>query len=289
MLLQLMMSGISQGSIYALVALGMTVLFRATSVVNFAHGELLMLGAFAVFVLTEMVQLSLPVGAILAVVIVFFIGMGVERLLMRPLERAPHLNWAMMTIAFSFLARGLARLVSGRDVLSLQPIFTSPPMEIGDAVLAFQDVAITLTTLVLVGLFFVLFAFTRFGKIAQAASEAPRGAVLVGINLPLFRGTMWGVSAALAAVAGILVAPISMVYPEMGEQTLVRGFAAMTIGGFGNFGGAVVGGLLLGLGEQLSGGYVSTTLIDIFAYLVIIVVLLVFPSGLFGRKETTRV
>jgi branched-chain amino acid transport system permease protein len=199
------------------------------------------------------------------------------------------MSTAMMTVAFSFLFKGLARYRYGGDVLSMPPVFSYPPIEVGGVVVTVQDVIIAGVTLGLVAVFLTTFRFSRFGRIAQAASQAPRGAVLVGINLPALHGAMWGISAALGAVAGILTAPISLIYPDMGGGVLMRAFAAMTLGGFGNFGGAVLGGLLVGIMEQLAGGYISSSLIDIFAYIVIVVVLLVFPSGLFGSKATVRV
>jgi branched-chain amino acid transport system permease protein len=289
LLLQLLLSGISQGSIYALVALGMTVLFRATTVVNFGHGEAFMFGAFVVYVLLNVVGLSYLPAALVAIVVMFAFGMAVERLLMRPLRGAAHMSLAMMTVALSYLLRGVVRMFWGREVLSMPPIFSTPPIEFGGLVVTTQDLLISGMTLALVAVFFVLLQFTRVGRIAQAASQSPRGAALVGINVPAFHAVMWGVAAVMAGVAGVLVAPISLLYPDMGAQELIRAFAAMTLGGFGSLGGAVAGGLLMGVIEQLAGFYIATSLIDVSAYIVIIVVLLCRPSGLFGQPEITRV
>lgn len=289
MLLQLILSGLAQGSIYALVALGMTVVFRATGVVNFAHGEFFMLGAFAVYVLVQIAGLPFAAAAPIAIVLLFFTGKLVERLLVRSIALSPHIILAMMTVAVSYLFRGLARVLWGREVLPMPPVFSLPPLEFGDLIVTSQDLIIGGVTLVLVAAFFVFFHRTKYGRIAQAASATPRGATLVGINVDRFSGNMWGVAAALGAVAGILVAPITLLYPDMGAQVLIRAFAAMTLGGFGNLGGAVLGGLLMGVLEQLAGGYISSALIDIFAYLVIIVVLLARPQGLLGRAEVQHV
>jgi len=135
----------------------------------------------------------------------------------------------------------------------------------------------------------VFFYFTRVGKIAQAASQNLRGAALVGINVPRFFSSMWGVAAVMGAVGGILVAPVTLLYPDMGAYTLIRAFAAMTLGGFGLLSGAIVGGLLMGVIEQFAGAYISTALIDIAAYLVIIIVLIFKPSGLLKGKDVSRV
>lgn len=289
MLLQLILSGLAQGSIYALVALGMTVVFRATGVVNFAHGEFFMLGAFAVYVLVQIAGLPFAAAAPIAILLLFFTGKVVERLLVRSIALSPHIILAMMTVAVSYLFRGLARVLWGREVLPMPPVFSLPPLQFGDLIVTSQDLIIGGITLLLVAAFFVFFHRTKYGRIAQAASATPRGATLVGINVDRFSGNMWGVAAALGAVAGILVAPITLLYPDMGAQVLIRAFAAMTLGGFGNLGGAVLGGLLMGVLEQLAGGYVSSALIDIFAYIVIIAVLLVRPQGLLGRAELQRV
>jgi branched-chain amino acid transport system permease protein len=289
MLLQLILSGISQGSIYALVALGMTVVYRATGVVNFAHGEFFMLGAFVVYVLIQVAGLPFYAAAPLAIIVMFYTGKAIERLLVRPIALSPHIIIAMMTVAISYLARGIARVFWGSEVLPMPAVFSMPPIEIGTLVFTSQDVIITAVTMLLVLGFFLFFHHTRFGRIAQAASASPRGAALVGINVDAFSGNMWGIAAALGAVAGILVAPVTLLYPDMGAQTLIRAFAAMTLGGFGNLGGAIAGGLAMGVLEQLAGGYVSTALIDVFAFMVIIAVLIIRPNGLFGRAEVVRV
>lgn len=289
MLLQLILSGIAQGSIYALVALGMTVVYRATTVVNFGHGELFMAGAFVLYVLLNVIQAPFLLAALFAIFLMFGLGMSMERVLIRPMGDAPHVALAMMTVAFSFLLRGIARAFYGREVLPMPAVFSYPPIEFAGLIITTQDLLITGVTLFFVLVFFIFFHMTNLGRIAQAASANPRGAALVGINVAAFHGSIWGVGAALGALAGILVAPITLLYPDMGAHILIRAFAAMTLGGFGSLVGAVVGGLLMGVMEQLAGGYISTALIDIFAFLVIIVVLLIRPAGLFGTREVQRV
>lgn len=283
------MSGIAQGSIYALVALGMTFLVRTTGVVNFAHGEFFMLGAFAAYVLIKIVGLPFAAAAPLAILILFFTGKLIERVLLRPIALSPHIILAMMTVAVSYLCIGIARAFWGREVLPMPPVFSFPPMEFGELIVTTQDLIITGITLLLVLAFFIFFQRSWFGRIAQAASASRRGATLVGIDVDAFSGNMWGVTAALGAVAGILVAPITLLYPDMGGHALIRAFAAMTLGGFGNLGGAIAGGIIMGLLEQLAGGYGATALIDISAYIVIIGVLILRPQGLFGRAEVVRV
>ncbi len=289
MLAQLVVSGIGQGAIYALVALGMTILFRVTTVVNFAHGELFMFSAFVIYLMLKVVDAPYVLAALTALVVLFVLGNVVERVLMRPIRHAPHMVLAMMTVALSYLLRGVVRMVWGGDVRSVPPMFTFDPVVLGNVVLAAQDIVTIGVTLLLVAGFFVLLQRSRFGKLAQAATDSARGAALIGLNVPAFHRTMWGVAAVVAAIAGILVAPVTLLYPDMGAQVLVRAFAAMTLGGFGNLAGAVAGGLLMGVLEQLAGFYLSTAMIDIASYIVIIGVLLCRPAGLFGRPEQVRV
>lgn len=289
MFAQLVVSGIGQGSIYALVALGMTILFRVTTIVNFAYGDMFMFSAFVIYLLLKVLGLSYLFAALGALLLLFLLGSLVERLLMRPILHAPHMVLAMMTVALSYMLRGVVRMVWGGDIRSLPPMFTFNPIMIGNVVLAAQDIVTIGATLLLVAVFFVLLQRSRLGKLAQAATDSPRGAALIGLNVPAFYRTMWGVASLMAAIAGILVAPVTMLYPDMGADVLIHAFAAMTLGGFGNLGGAVAGGLLMGVLEQLAGGYVNTGLIDITSYIVIIVVLLLRPAGLFGRVERVRV
>jgi len=270
--LQLALSGLAQGAIYALVALSMCVVYRATTVVNFGHGDLVMAGAFVVYLLAVLAGLPFLAGALAAVVLLFLLGLAIEIGLIERIKAGPHIGFALMCIAFGYVLRGIARGVWGREVLPMPRVFDFPPL-----------------ILVLLVLFFLLFYRSSAGRVMQAVCQSERGAALVGINVRAFHGVMWGAGAALGAAGGVLVAPITLLHPGLGAIFLIKGFAAMTLGGFGSLGGAVAGGLLLGVAEQLVGGYVSTKLIDITAYLVIILVLALRPSGLFGRAIAERV
>lgn len=288
MLAQLIVSGIAVGSVYALVALGMTVLFRSTTVVNFAHGEFFMLGAFGVLVALQLFGWGYVAALLFALVLLFIVGIAIERGLMRPLQHAPHISLAMMTVALSFLLRGVARFFYGREVIALPPLLEGEPVMLGDVVLLPQDILIVGFSFVIVLGFYWFFQKTRTGKVVQVASQTPRGASLVGIDVPRLRNVMWGVGAVMGAVAGILIAPSTLVYPDMGGHMLIRGFAAMTLGGFGSLSGAIVGGLVLGVLENVVGGYVSSAMVEITAYLVIILVLIARPQGLLGEWRQGR-
>ena len=289
MLAQLVVSGLAQGALYALIALAMTVIYRATTVVNFGHGDFVMMGAFVVYVLVVLLGLNFLLAAILSIFILFVFGMIVQGALIRPLAAGPHLALAMMAVAVGYALRGAARLIWGREVLPFPKVLPEGTWRPGGVIISYSDMLVTGAALATMTLLAGIFWLTPLGKTARAVFQSERGAALIGIDVAAFQRLMWGVGAAMAAIAGILIAPVTLLYPDLAAATLIRAFAAMTLGGFGSFGGAVVGGLILGLSELLVGAYVSSKLIDITAYLIIIGVLLIRPSGLFGRPVAVRV
>ncbi|HEX2480344.1 MAG TPA: branched-chain amino acid ABC transporter permease [Methylomirabilota bacterium] len=289
MLPQLVVSGLAQGVVYALVALSMTMVYRATTVVNFGHGDLVMGGAFVVYVLVVYARLPYVIGGLLALALLFGLGVGIHQGLMRRIMSGPHLAIAMMALAVGYALRGGARMLWGREVLPFPRIFPDRAWTLGDVVVTSDNLIVAGTVLGLMTVLFVLFNATRTGRLLRAVFQSQRGAALVGLNVDAVHRLMWGAGAALAALGGVLLAPITLLYPDMGVWVLVRGFAAMTLGGFGTLHGAVLGGLLLGVVELVLGAYVSTAFIDISAYVVVIVVLLLRPDGLFGRQLVVRV
>jgi branched-chain amino acid transport system permease protein len=180
-------------------------------------------------------------------------------------------------------------MVWGREVLPMPRVFDIEPIFFGDLVVTGDAIFIIGTVLILLFTLFALLAFTDLGKMIQAVYQNPRGARLIGLNVERFDDFSWGVGAALGAIGGILIAPVSLLHPDLGASFLIKGFAAMTLGGFGAPAGAVVGALLLGLAEQYAGAYIDSSLIEITAYLVIVLVLFVRPQGLFGRKAVVKV
>ncbi|HZM34841.1 MAG TPA: branched-chain amino acid ABC transporter permease [Burkholderiales bacterium] len=287
--LQLALSGLAQGAIYALVALSLCVVYRSTTVVNFGHGDLVMAGAFVVYVMVVLAGLPFLASAFAAVVLLFILGLCIEVGLIERIKAGPHIGFALMCIGFGYVLRGIARAGWGREVLPMPRVLDFLPLLMGDLVVTGDSLVIFAVVAVLLGAFFLLFYRSSAGRVMQAVCQSERGAGLVGINVRAFHGVMWGAGAALGAAGGVLVAPITLLHPNLGAIFLIKGFAAMTLGGFGSFGGAVAGGLILGVAEQLVGGYVSTKMIDITAYLVIILVLALRPNGLFGRAIAERV
>lgn len=289
MLAQLVVSGVAQGVLYALVALSMTMLYRATTVVNFGHGDLVMGGAFAVYVFVVYARLPYLAGALIALAVLFCVGLAIHQGLMRRIMTGPHLAIAMMALAVGYALRGGARMLWGREVLPFPRIFPDRAWTIGDVVVTSDNLIVSGTVLGLMAVLVVLFNVTRLGRLLQAVFQSQRGAALIGLNVNAVHAIVWGAAAGLAALGGVLLAPITLLYPDMGVWVLVRGFAAMTLGGFGSLPGAVLGGVILGVMELVLGAYVSTAFIDISAYVIVIAVLLLRPDGLFGRQVVVRV
>jgi len=288
-LAQLVVSGIAQGVLYALVALSMTMLYRATTVVNFGHGDLVMGGAFAVYVFVVYAKLPYLAGALIALALLFCVGLAIHQGLMRRIMTGPHLAIAMMALAVGYALRGGARMLWGREVLPFPRIFPDRAWSIGDVVVTSDNVIVSGTVLGLMAALLLVFNVTRVGRLLQAVFQSQRGAALIGLNVDAVHAIVWGAAAALAALGGVLLAPITLLYPDMGVWVLVRGFAAMTLGGFGSLPGAVFGGVILGVMELVLGAYLSTAFIDISAYVIVIAVLLIRPDGLFGRRAVVRV
>ncbi|WP_417281015.1 branched-chain amino acid ABC transporter permease [Celeribacter sp.] len=289
MLMQLTLGGFAQGAIYALIALSLTVVYRSTTVVNFGHGDFVMAGAFLSYVLVVLAGIAFLPAAVLAMIAMFVLGVFFSKGLIRPIRGGPHIGLALMCISAGYILRGIARMVWGREVLPMPPVFNIEPIFLGNLVITGDAIFIIGTVFVLLVVFFGLLGLTDLGKMVQAVYQSPRGARLIGLNVERFNGFSWGVGAALGALGGILVAPISLLHPDLGASFLIKGFAAMTLGGFGSLGGAVLGGILLGLAEQYAGAYIDSALIEITAYVVIVLVLFIRPHGLFGRKAVVKV
>ncbi|HEX5326958.1 MAG TPA: branched-chain amino acid ABC transporter permease [Acetobacteraceae bacterium] len=289
MLPQLVVSGITSGMLYALIALSMTVVYRATTVVNFGHGDMVAAGAYAAFVAAVGLGVPFIAALALAIALLFVFGVLMQRLVLQPISAGPHLSLAMMALAVGYAIRGAERLEWGNDVLNLARPYPRGVFMLGSVVVTTDDLVITGFVLVLLLVLFAFFHLTPIGRIIQAVFQSERGAALVGINVRAFHAVTWGAGAALGAVGGVLIALIVPLTPDMGQWVLIQGFAAMTLGGFGSLFGSVVGGVLLGVMQKVLGFYVGTVFIDITAYLATILVLLIRPSGLFGRPSTVRV
>ena len=286
-MLQLLLAGVAQGCVYALVALGFVLIYKATETVNFAQGDLMMLGGF--FALTASVILGWPYWAtiVFAVAAMALVGMLIERLVLRPVLGQPAFTVVMLTIGVGFVLRGLVTMIPGwgSDTYTFPTPFADGTFKLGEVIFAVQQVAVIGMTAALVAVLYVFFRYSKLGVAMQATSQNQLAAAYMGIPVRRVNMMIWGLSAGVAAFAGILLAPVTFVHSNMGFIGL-KAFPAAVVGGFGSVPGAIVGGLIIGLVEAFAGRYLPEGFKDVAAYVVVLAVLLVRPSGIFG--ETTR-
>ena len=288
--LQLVISGIAQGCIYGLIALGFVLIYKATETVSFAQGDLMMLGAFGG--LAGMTMLGFPfwlaVPAAIAAMALF--GVLTERVVIRPILGQPAFSIVMLTIGIGYVARGLITMLPGigTDTHTLPVPYRNVTWTAGGLILSAEHmVVIVVTALLCLGLF-AMFRYSKLGIAMQASSQNQLAAYYMGIPVKRLNGLVWGLAAAVAAIAGLLLAPITFVHANMGFIGL-KAFPAAVVGGFGSLPGAIVGGLIIGIVESLSGFYLPEGFKDIAAYVVVLIMLMVKPNGLFGDKLTKKV
>ena len=286
--MQFLLSGMTVGAVYALVALGFTIIYNASDVVNFAQGEFVMLGGM-ITVFAHAAGLPLPLAALIAILLTALVGVALNKLAIEPARGAPVVSLIIITIGASIFIRGAAQLIFDKQ-LHRFPSFS------GDDPIRLLGAAILPQSLWVVGgaflIFFGLWAFftkTLTGKAVLATANNRLAAQLVGINTGWVMTLSFSLSAAIGALAGVLVTPITLVAYDIGVGLALKGFAAAMLGGMGNPKGALVGGILLGLFEALTAGYLSSQYKDAVAFIVILAVLFAMPQGLFGAKRTERV
>lgn len=289
-ILQFLITGLTTGAIYALVALGFTIIYNASDVVNFAQGEFVMMGAMStVFLAAGDNGLPTPLAATLSVVLVICVGIFLQRFAIAPARGASVVTTIIITIGASIFLRGLALVVWGKDIHGMTPFSGETPIYIGQATLLPQNIWVMGGTAVMVLAVHYFFHYTMQGKAILACSYNRDAASLMGINVGLMMMVAYGLSALLGAMAGILVAPISFTSYDAGVMLGLKGFSAAILGGMGNPMGAVVGGLLLGLIESLSAGLISSGYKDAIGFIILLLVLFIRPSGLMGKRSSDRV
>jgi branched-chain amino acid transport system permease protein len=288
--LQIVISGIAQGCIYGLIALGFVLIYKATETVSFAQGELMMLGAF--LALAAMTFLGFPfwLAVPCAIAGMALMGVATERAAIRPILGQPAFSIVMLTIGLGYMARGAITMIPniGTETHTLAVPYKDQVWALGALVLnAEQAVVIGVTALLCAGLY-LMFSRSRVGIAMQAVSQNQLAAYYMGIPVKRLNGLVWGLAAAVAAVAGLLLAPITFVHANMGFIGL-KAFPAAVVGGFGSLPGAVVGGLVIGVVEAMSGFYLPEGFKDVAAYVVVLIMLMVKPNGLFGGNLRKKV
>ena len=288
--LQLLLSGIAQGCIYGLIALGFVLIYKATETVSFGQGDLMMLGAFAAFAAMTLLGLPFWLAAVLAVAALVAFGALLELVVIRPILGQPQFSIVMLTIGIGYVARGLITMVPGigTETHTLPVPYKDQVWNLGGLVVNVEQAVVIVATAVLCGLLFAMFRYSKLGIAMQASSQNQLAAYYMGIPVKRLNGLVWGLAAAVATVAGILLAPITFVHANMGFIGL-KAFPAAVVGGFGSLPGAIVGGLVIGVVESMAGFYLPDGFKDTAPYIVVLAMLMVKPNGLFGEKLRKKV
>jgi branched-chain amino acid transport system permease protein len=287
-ILQYVISGITIGAIYAVIALGFTIIYNSTEVINFAQGEFVMLGGMAVIALDSNGHLPLGLSFILAVVSVTLVGILMERFTIRPARSSNPIALIIITVGASIFLRGMAMMLWGKDALGLKPFSGSDPIYLGGATLIPQSFwVLGVTIVVTVGLQF-FFKGTITGKAMRACAFNRRAASLAGISVNRMVLLSFALSAAIGAAAGIVIVPITLCGYNVGTMLGLKGFCAAVLGGLGSSPGSILGGFLLGILEALGAGLISSGFKDAIAFFVLLLMLFLRPNGLLGPKEVKR-
>jgi branched-chain amino acid transport system permease protein len=281
--LQIVVSGLALGSIYALIALGVVIIVKASNLINFAHGELVMIGAVAGHIFSVELKLPFFVSFGLAVIATLGVGVLLERVAYRPLRHSPTINVVLASVALSLLLQNLTLRFWSEDTKAIPAMFSETPVLIGDFRFVPQDWATIAAALLCTLAFQLFFTRTRVGLAMRAVMLDRQTASLMGINVYRTIGNTFGVSAALGAAAGVLVAPLIQVHFTMGF-ILIKAFAGACLGGIFSIPGAIVGGMLIGVVEGLITAFVSSAYRDAIVYSILIGALLFRPEGLLGRR-----
>jgi branched-chain amino acid transport system permease protein len=288
--LQLVISGIAQGCIYGLIALGFVLIYKATETVSFAQGDLMMMGAFCGLTLMTLLGFPFWLAVPSAVLAMAAFGLLTERVVIRPILGQPAFSIVMLTIGIGYVARGAITMIPniGTETHTLPVPYKDAIVKLGDLVINIEQMVVIGATGVLCAALFALFRYSKLGIAMQASSQNQLAAYYMGIPVQRLNGLVWGLAAAVAAIAGLLLAPITFVHANMGFIGL-KAFPAAVVGGFGSLPGAIVGGLIIGVVESLSGFYLPEGFKDVMAYVVVLVMLMIRPNGLFGEKLRKKV
>jgi branched-chain amino acid transport system permease protein len=289
---QQVVAGLATGSIFASLALALVLIHRATGVINFAQGEMAMFTTYIAWTLTANHGWSYWPAFAATLVFAFVLGVGLQRVVIRPIERAPILTTVIVTIGLVLIFNGLAGLIWSAEVRAFPSPFPNDTWEVGGVAISQQDVGTLAVVLVMVTVLWAFFQFTKTGLALRASALNPDASRLVGVRVGWMLAIGWGFAAVLGAVAGMMTAPTVFLDPNMMQAVLIYAFAAAVLGGIDSPFGAVAGGLMLGVGLNLIGTYVDFVGAGLrlpVALLIILVVLLVKPAGLFGKPVTRRV
>ena len=288
-LFQYLITGLTVGSIYAMVAVGFNIIYNVTEIINFAQGEFVMLGGLIMVFFHVTVGLPLILAFPATVILVTLVGILLDRLAINPIRQPTVLTLIIATIAASILLKGTAMFIWGKDPYDLSAFSGRSPISVFGAVIQPQYLWVIGFLIVIVIILSIFFNRTIIGKAMSACADNPDAASLVGINVKQMILLSFALSAAIGAVAGITVTPISLMEYDRGAMLAVKGFGAAVLGGLGSFPGAILGGLIIGAIESFGAGLISSGYKDAFALIVLLVVLFFKPSGILGSIEISKI
>jgi len=287
-LLQYLITGLTVGSIYAMVALGFTIIYNVTEIINFAQGEFVVLGGLVMVAFSVSIGLPLYIAFPATVALVVLVGILLDRIAIRPIRKPSVLTMVIATIAASFLMKGAAMLIWGKDPFDLQAFSGRDPISFFGAIIQPQYLWVIGFLILITISLSIFFNRTIIGKAMRACADNPDAASLVGINTKNMILLSFALSAAIGAIAGIIVTPIALMEYDRGASLAIKGFGAAILGGLGSFPGAILGGLIMGAIESFGAGLISSAYKDAFALIVLLAVLFLKPSGLLGSIEISK-
>jgi len=287
----LLLSGVTTGALYALVALGLVVVNKATGILNFSQGELFMFSGFIAWSLHVQLGLGYLPSFLGTVLAGFALGLTIDRVAFRPVKSSDVIAIVLATVGISFVLKGAARIIWGgkSDYLSFPPVTSPDPIMVGPVLIIPQQIVAFLGAVAIMLGFAAFFRYSRLGKMMQATADNKKAATLVGIRTDRIYTLAFGTGAAVAAAAAVLAAPLTLLYPDMGFSFFIKGFAAAVLGGLASLPGAVLGGFLVGIVEALAGGYIHSSVMEVSAFIMIMIVLIVRPTGLLSFYQARRV
>ena len=285
-----LINGLRTGSIYALIAIGYTMVYGIAKMINFAHGDIIMVGAYALYFSISVLGLPVPVALVITVIVCAVLGVVIEQVAYKPLRSAPPIAVLITAIGMSFFLQSASLLIFGSTPIPFQSVIPNVNISVGPVVIS----SITVVTLIVTAIAMILLTLfvnkTKMGSAMRAVSEDKGAAELMGINVNSTISLTFAIGSALAAVAGVLyICQYQSMKPTLGALPGIKAFVAAVLGGIGSIPGAMLGGILLGLIESVSKAYISTELADAIVFGVLIVVLLFRPSGLLGKKKIVKV
>lgn len=286
--LQLLVSGLATGCVYGLVALGFVLIYKAAEVVNFAQGDLLMLGAFLALTFITTLELGFWLGTLCAVLAMAVVGWLLDAVVIRQVIGQPQFSTVMLTIGIGMVLRSVASIAWGPDTRSLATPFSTGMVSVAGVPVSSTYLSIIGGTILLCALLFAFFRYTRVGVAMQAASQNQLAAYFMGMPVKTLLSAIWALAAAVSTLAGVLVAPVSLIDPNMGHIAL-RALAGAVLGGFGSIPGALVGGAIVGIAELFAAAWVDEKLRDIVPHVILLLVLVLRPQGLFGAVGRKKV